>query len=187
MKIIDLKAKQLLLFCKSCLKDYINILSKEDIEIIKNNQGKENELIKIAKKIWDYELSTNEYLVISWNKYAFEKEKNGIVFATFSKKEQVNTFCNLNEGTIYEITYEAIIGGLNKDGATLIEEHENEYTIGKINNKYINSYNGATKIITPQQLLDTTSSPYLSKHNELILDASKIKEIAKYKSSNNKI
>ena len=184
MKINDLKLKQKLLFCKSCLDDYQDILNKEDLEIIKNYQNNEDNLLKIAKKIWDYELSTNEYLVISWNKYSFEKKKRGIVFATISKKDDINAFCNLDNGTIYEITYEAIIGALNKDGATIFEDKENEYTIGKINDKYINSYNGATKLITPKQLIDQSENNYHSKYNELILDATKIKEIAKY---NNKI
>ncbi len=180
MKINDLRLKQTLLFCKSCLNDYQDILSKEDFENIKDYQHNEDNLLKIAKKIWDYELNTNEYLVISWNKYSFEKNKRGIVFATISKKDKINAFCNLDNGTIYEITYEAIIGALNKDGATIFEDKKNEYTIGKINDKYINSYNGATKLITPKQLIDQRENNYHSKYNELILDATKIKEIAKY-------
>ncbi len=184
MKINDLKLKQILLFCKSCLNDYQDILSKEDLEIIKNYQNNEDNLLKIAKKIWDYELNTNEYLVISWNKYTFDKKKRGIVFATISKKDEINAFCNLDSGTIYEITYDAIIGALNKDAATIFEDKENEFTIGKINDKYINSYNGATKLITPKQLINQSENNYHSKYNELILDATKIKEIAKY---NNKI
>ena len=184
MKITDLKAKQYWLFCKSCLKDYINILNNDDLEIIKKGQ---TDLTNIAKKIWNYELNTNEYVIISWNKYATNKEKKSIVFATISKRDQINAFCDLSEGTIYEITYDAIIGALNKDGATLFEDYENEYTIGKINDKFINSYNGATKLITPKQLIDQSENNYHSKYNELILDATKIKEVAKYKSPNNKI
>ena len=116
MKITDLRLKQILLFCKSCLNDYQDILSKEDLEIIKNYQNNEDNLLKIAKKIWDYELNTNEYLVISWNKYTFDKKKRGIVFATISKKDEINAFCNLDSGTILhdKIQLSNIINDINQ-------------------------------------------------------------------------
>lgn len=185
MKIENLRQKQALEFCKTCLNYYFNYLTEEEIvyinEILKNQHFSKTEIEKllfIAEKIWDNELATGDYIVVSWSKYANQKRKSFITFATLSKRDDITSFCDSNLGIEYMISYKSIIGALNKDGATLIEniEKKNDYTLAVINNKVINSYNGATKLITPIQLLDKSDNTYLSKHNELILDSRLITE-----------
>ena len=180
MNIEDLRKKQILEFCKSVLNDYKHLLAEGEINLIhtfiENDLAK---LLSISKKIWDEELACGKYRVISWNKYAQVKENQDIIFATLCTQDNLVSFCNMEEGVEYEITFESLIGALNKDGATLIEDitKQNKYTIAIINEKAINSYNGATKLITPKQLLDSTDNDYKSKHNELILNAQLVKKI----------
>lgn len=185
MEIKQLRQKQILEFCKSCLNDYLSYLTINEIAFIKNilndqifDKSQIDKLLNIAEKIWNNELATDKYVVISWSKYAEQKEKSFITFATLSRKDDIISFCNSNLGIEYSITFKALIGALNKDGATLIEDisKKNEYTLAIIDNKVINSYNGATRLITPIQLLDQTNNDYPSKHNELILDSRYITE-----------
>ena len=185
MEIKQLRQKQILEFCKSCLKDYLNYLTVDEISFIRNilnsqifDKTQTDELLNIAEKIWDNELATDKYVVISWSKFAEQKRKKFVTFATLSRKEDIISFCNSNLGIEYSITFKALIGALNKDGATLIEDlnKKNDYTLAIIDNKVINSYNGATKLITPIQLLDQSDNDYHSKHNELILDTRYITE-----------
>ncbi len=176
-------------FCRSCLNNYLHYLNEEEINFIKKtiqnntfNLEGVNKLALIAEKIWNNELASGEYLVVSWSKYAGQKRKNFITFATLNLKDDITSFCDSEFGIEYAISYKALIGALNKDGATLIEDesHQNDYTLAVLNGKAINSYNGATKIITPLQLLDQTDNNYPSKHNELILDSRYIREIKEY-------
>ena len=183
LNIENLRKKQMLEFCRSALNDYNNLFGNEEINLInsflQNKEEDTNKLLSISKKIWDYELASGKYKVVSWNKYAHVKENQDIIFATLCTIDNMVSFCDMQEGIEYEINFESLIGALNKDGATLIEDisKQNKYTIGIINNKVINSYNGATKIITPKQLLNSDDNNYKSKHNELILNAQLIKKI----------
>lgn len=190
MKLTTLRKKQLLEVTNSLLTDYCIYLTTDEVKIInsivnnldrdKSLDSQEKSLLQIIKKIWNIELNSEKYIIISWNKYTDKKKNNLVTFATLSKKDNVIPFCNLKSGIEYKITYNSIIGALNRDGATLIEniKNKNEYTIGIIENKVINSYNGATKLITPNQLVNA------SNYNELILDTKKIVEIGEYNLNN---
>lgn len=139
-------------------------------------------LTPYIKRIWDYELSNGEYHIISWNKNATAPTRKHLTFATISKGCDIVSFCDSNNGYEYEITYDAIIGGCIKDGATIIEDKskKSDFTIFEYDDKVVNSYNLDTKIITPMQLIRGCDSGYKSNHNELVLDSSKIKEIGIY-------
>lgn len=189
MNIKDLKNKQIYELTSSLLKDYGHLLEKEDIEQINlatNNdlqlEEKEKILLPIVKKVWDKELESGNYVVISWNKAAKPPKRDDIVFATLSTKDNIVSFCDACDGIEYEISFDALIGALECDAATLIEDasKEGDYTIGRINDKVINSYNGATRLITPKQLLDSSHNTYKSKHNELILNSHLIKVVGSY-------
>jgi len=43
-----------------------------------------------------------------------------------------------------------------------------------VDGTYVNSYNGATKLITPYQLVNLEESGYNHLYNELILDSKKV-------------
>lgn len=178
--------EHLINLCQSLLNDYTEILSKEEQETIKKILGElllneydqkfEFPLLQILEKVWTIELESGEYFIISWNKYFNPKENGPITFATLNTKEFLSSFCNMQEGILYKITWDSIIAACPKDGATLIEEEdkESEYTIGKIGDKVINSYNKATRLVTPRQLIDSEHNNYPSKHNELILNTKHI-------------
>lgn len=191
MKLVEIRKKQILDLCKTLLEVYTSYLEREELELINgilNDFNDENislleeKLLPIVSKIWQLELASGKYVVISWNKYAKEKEKKALTFATISKNDEVTSFRNLTEGTLYKISFASLIGALDKDGATLIEDasKENEFTIGTIDDKVINSYNGATRLITPYQLVSSNNSDYKSKHNELILKTALIEEVGPY-------
>lgn len=181
------------------MNDYTEILSKEEQETIKKtlkelllngyDEKFEAAILKILEKVWTIELESGEYFIISWNKYFNPKENGPITFATLSTKEFLSSFCNMQEGILYKITWDSIIAACPKDGATLIEEEdkESEYTIGRIGDKVINSYNKATRLITPKQLLNSEHNNYPSKHNELILSTEHIKAIGPIDLENQKI
>lgn len=186
------RKKQLLDFCKTCIEVYKSYLTNDELklidEILKSINDKdlkflEERLMPIVSKIWEIELDSDKYIIISWNKFAKEKNKHDITFATISRKDEINSFCDLKEGTEYKISFASLIGALNKDGATLIEDlnHKNEYTIATVGDKVINSYNGATRLITPYQLVSLDlKSDYKSNYNELILRTDMIEEIGPY-------
>lgn|SRR5574344_597744 len=137
-------------------------------ELKKLNDENIREYLKV---IWDDTLNGNEYKVISW----FKKDTIGdmpiVVSASLTDMNNIKTFCNSLYGIEYIFPYSAILGGTNGDAATLIEpiERTNEFTIGTIKGKAINSYNRATPIITPIQLLENNDS-----YNEIVLDSSKL-------------
>ena len=190
MNLIDIRKKQLLELCKTCLGVYSSYLDSDELKLINNISNNidnlveiEEKLLQIVSKIWERELATGEYIVISWNKFATEKRKKGITFATLNKKGKIVPFCGLTSGKEYKISFPAIVGALNKDGATLFEDFskKNDYTIGTIGDKVINSYNGATRLITPYQLIsDNLENDYKSLHNELILKTDLIEEIGPF-------
>lgn len=189
MNIKDLRQKQVLELCKSLLEDYqqcLTDLEKEQIRALLNTDesliNSEDILLPIVEKVWNLELKSGNYVVISWNKYAASKPEGIVTFATLCQKDNIVPFCDMTTGIQYEIGYHSLVGALFKDGATLIEdlEKQNDYTIGIIGDKVINSYNGATKLITPKQLLNQNNNQYRSKHNELILNTEYIKPIGIY-------
>ena len=168
----DIRKKQRINLIK-CLIEHYGIFYAFFDMLINNpdNDIFDEELEKITKKIWEQELLSGNYTVISWNKSNRSPDRKNVTYATLSKSDNIVRFCESNNGIELDITFESLIGAINKDGATLLEEKENDYTIGKIDGKYVNSYNGATKLITPYQLINLDQS-YL--YNELILDSSKI-------------
>ena len=189
MKIKELREKQLLELCISLLDDYVDYLNLEEIKDIRtilenikctkiNIKEMQIPLLPIVNKIWDIELKSGKYKVISWNKYANNPPEKIITFATLSRQEEIISFCNMKKGIEYEISSKSIIAALPKDGATLIEDisKKSEYTVAVIDDKVINSYNGATKLITPKRLIKRKIIEYPSKHNELILDSRYIKK-----------
>ncbi len=197
MKILEIRKNQILELCKYLRNEYDYILTNSELEeIIKIYDNLEKIdiidfnlinmsttfLLPIVQRVWEEELNSNEYIVISWNKHANKIQQSPVTFATLSRKNNIISFCGLTEGTEYEINFSSLIGCLNKDGATLIEDESkrNEFTIASIGNKVINSYNGATKLITPKQLLEQTNNDYHTNYNELILDSALIKEIGPY-------
>lgn len=188
MSIMKLKLHQITELCDTLIKYYRNLLDDNDLNNIcytiqhlatENLKIIEELLSPIVKKVWDFELNSGNYIIVSWNKYASRQKSWPLVFATLSEKNNIVSFCGMTYGIEYAISYDAIIGALPKDGATLIEDasKKNIYTIGVIDDKVINSYNGATKLITPKQLVRETENNYPSKHNELILNVNLIKEI----------
>jgi len=202
MVILEKRRNQILELCHYLTKEYNYILTNRELQVVEkitNFMRKINIidinlintitdiLLPIVERVWEEELKNNTYIVVSWNKYSTDLPYTPITFATLSKKDKVVSFCELKEGTEYEIQYSSIIGCLNKDGATLIEDKtkENEYTIAKINDKVINSYNGATKLITPKQLVSTIGNKYKTNYNELILYSDLIKKIGPYKMEEN--
>ena len=189
-----IKKKQILDLCHTCLNVYLNYLDSNNLltisqvlNLINNNdlETLENMLIPIVEKIWDLELKTGNYKVISWNKYASLKEPGDIVFATLSYKDDITSFCDMTDGVEYAITFKSLLGACPKDGATILEKVKNAYTIGKVNDKYINSYNHATKLITPYQLINYHDNTYYTKYNELILDAHLINKIGYFSKNKN--
>ena len=198
MKIIEIRKNQLIELCQYLINEYSHILTSKELEIVEEiysyigkidiiNFELVNKLTNlfspIVEKVWKEELKSGDFVIVSWNKYANKSTKDAITFATLSKRNEIISFCNLTEGIEYEIDYSSIIGCLDKDGATLIEDKtkNGEYTIGTINDKVINSYNGATKLITPKQLVAKTNNEYYTNYNELILYSALIKEIGPYK------
>lgn len=184
----NLRKIQIIELLYSLIHDYKDCLSKKEYEIIdyiqKNLENLtieeiEAKLLPTVGNIWDYDLKNHNYKIISWNKNVSPPNRQSIVFATLSKDNNLVSFCDSTEGIEYEISFKALIGACPKDGATLIENDNkiNDYTIAKINDKVINSYNGATKLITPRQLLSYQDNNYKSKHNELILDSKYIKAL----------
>ena len=188
MDVSKLKKEKIKDAINSIIADYGFLNDEIDIENIKNISFSVNELpvsdlerllTPYIKRIWDYELSNGEYHIISWNKNATPPTRT---FATISKGYDILSICNSDNGSEYQITYDAIIGGSVKDGATVIEDKskKSDFTIYEYDDKVVNSYNLDTKIITPMQLIRGCNSGYKSNHNELVLDSSKIIEIGIY-------
>lgn len=186
MKLDVLRKEQVLSVCKSLLKDYLDDLSEDEIEVINNIIINEIDFKKaqvlldpILRKIWNKELSSGKYEIIAWNKRASNVHtgKGLVKWATISEVGKPISFCGLTTGSLFEIDYDSILGACLKDGATLVQDVVNEYTIAKIGDKAINSYNGASKLFTPKQLIFDRLNDYRSNHNEIILDRQKIKFI----------
>jgi len=184
-----IRKQQILDLVKCLLVEYFSLLTEEEVAIVKSFYASiddsnfiinaQNYLLPIVRKVWDVELKSGNYVVISWNKFPDRKRVHDLLFATLSLKDDIINFCGITTGVQYEINYDSIIGALYKDGATLIEDasKSSEFTIAVLGDKVVNSYNCATKFITPKQLIGERDISYPSKHNELILDAKLVKEI----------
>lgn len=131
----------------------------------------EQDLKKLIFRCWNQEFQ-NGYNYVSWFKRDIVTNQPEIVSATFTN-DYNNTFCNSRYGIKYAITVESFLGACEKDAATILQKAKNGsiYSVGKISEDiYINSYNLATPIITPCQLMNKISN-YQSNYNEIILDS----------------
>jgi len=184
MEIESLRRKQLYQLLSSLLNDYNNLLTADDLKMIKEIEEsglKDNyRLEELVSRIWKSELDSGKYRVISWNKAVTNPDRSKIVFATLSYRDDIIPFCDAIDGVEYEITYDALFGACPKDGATVPATYVSDYTVAIIDGQIYNSYNGATRLITPKQLINLDISGYKRSYNELILDASKIKKISDF-------
>ncbi len=103
-----------------------------------------------------------------------------MIFATLSTSSNIIPFCDALDGIEYEISYDAILGACPKDDATIPVSKVDEYTIAVINNQAYSSYNEATRLITPKQLIRLSDNNYYTCYNELILDATKVKPLGTF-------
>lgn len=187
MNIKAIRQKQIMELIKSLITDYSFLLTENDYNFINSisfNNIDDTILEKIAdivKRVWEYDLNSGEYVIISWNKGVVPPDRSLITFATISKRNDIISFCDSDNGIEYSIEYDAILGALPKDGATLPVKHPDEYTIAVIKGQAFSSYNCATKFITPKQLINLKDCNYNYKYNELVLDSSKIKMLAEYR------
>lgn len=174
----------------------IHKLINNHIEKILNNNYTNEEIYEILKyedylkpyifRCWNYEYK-NGYMYISWFKEDKLNDPPQVVSSTFSYDIN-DTFCESRYGINYEVYIDGFLGACSKDAATLIESpfKTSIYTIGKtLDGNIINSYNLATTIITPIQVLDKNLNTYKSKHNEIILDSKYIKPISIIYTNNN--
>lgn len=136
----------------------------------------EEELKSYAYRCFSYEKDSS---FISWLKDDNLKDNPTIISSTFSNTTDI-TFCDSKVGIKYDVPIEGFIAACEKDAATLVEilDKRSIYTVGEIGNKVINSYNFATPIITPKQVFDSSNNDYMSKHNEMILDAKRIRPVS---------
>ena len=136
----------------------------------------EEELKEYAYRCFSYEKDSS---FISWLKDDNLKDDLTVISSTFSNTTDT-TFCDSKVGIKYDVPIEGFIAACEKDAATLVETSDRRsiYTVGEIGNKVINSYNFATPIITPKQVFDSSNNDYMSKHNEIILDAKSIRPIS---------
>lgn len=94
MNIIDLRKKQLLELLESLVVDYSYLLTEDDFNLIDciNESGLgdfqfRQDLEEIVERVWKYELESNQYKVISWNKGTCHPNRDVITFATISLKD----------------------------------------------------------------------------------------------------
>ena len=161
MNIIDLRQKQLIELLESLVHDYSFLLNQNDYALINHisESGIGNfkaDLERIVEKVWEDELASGQYKIISWNKNVDAPNRDKITFATLSYQEDLIPFCNA------------------VDGATLPASKLDDYTIAIIDGEAYSSYNGATRLITPKQLIRLEQTDYHTHYNELILDSKKI-------------
>lgn len=195
----------------SMINDYFQLYTEQEIKtfrdiskiIFSQIQLLENGIISIEKiysvlkyeeylkpyifRCWDYHIS-NGYQYVSWFKNDNFGDMPQIISATFSLNG-TESFCDSTYGINYKVFIDGFLGALNRDAATLIEDKSKQsiYTIAFLDNDIIvNSYNLATPIITPKQVLDKRSNTYKSKHNEIILDSRYVqpKSVIYYDNSN---
>ena len=179
MNIIDLRQKQLIELLESLVHDYSFLLNQNDYALINHisESGIGNfkaDLERIVEKVWEDELASGQYKIISWNKNVDAPNRDKITFATLSYQEDLIPFCNAVDGVEYKISYDSLLGACPKDAATLPASKLDDYTIAIIDGEAYSSYNGATRLITPKQLIRLEQTDYHTHYNELILDSKKI-------------
>lgn len=185
MSINDIRRRQLFDLLRSLVNDYKYLLSDADLKLISeiSNNGLGShlkELEKLVSSVWKCELESNQYKVISWNKATIEPDRDKLVFATISTADNIIPFCDASDGIEYEISYDAILGACPRNGATIPVSKADDYTIAVIDGQAYSSYNGATRLITPKQLVRLDDSNYHTYYNELILDATKVKPLGTF-------
>lgn len=185
MSINDIRRRQLFDLLRSLVNDYKYLLSDDDLKLISdisiNGLGNHlKELEKLVSNVWKWELESNQYKVISWNKATIEPDRDKLVFATISTADNIIPFCDASDGIEYEISYDAILGACPRDGATIPVSKADDYTIAVIDGQAYSSYNGATRLITPKQLVKLDDSNYHTYYNELILDSTKVKPLGAF-------
>ncbi len=192
----------------SMILDYNFLYNHEELDLIRNvlylidteNKNKKYSVENIYKilscedylkplvyRCWEFENKYQNGKFISWFKNDTLGDMPQVISSTFSSNVK-NTFCNARYGIQYDISIDGFLGACNKDAATIIEDPTKAsiYTIGKTaEGKVINSYNLSTPIITPAQVLDTSTNEYRSKHNEVILDSRYIQPVCVIYTSSN--
>ena len=147
---------------------------EDDIERISNI---ENKLKEYAFRTWQYEVEQGNSF-IAWLKDGNIRANKEVVSATFGTTEY--PFCGSELGIKYKVDMNAFIAACPKDAATVIESSDKKsaFTIEELpNDRVINSYNFATPIMTPKQVLDQSNNDYKTKYNEIILDGRYAKPI----------
>lgn len=150
------------------------LIYEDDIERISNIESK---LKTFAFRTWQYEVEQGNSF-IAWLKDGNIKSNKEIISTTFGTTEF--PFCDSQLGIKYSVDMNAFIAACPKDAATVIEpsDKKSAFTIDELpNNKVVNSYNFATPIITPKQVLDQSNNDYKTKYNEIILDGRYAKPI----------
>lgn len=185
MSINDIRRRQLFDLLRSLVNDYDYLLSNDDLKLVSdisiNGIGDHlEELEDLVSKVWKSELESNQYKVISWNKTAAGPVRDKLIFATLSTVDEIIPFCDASDGIEYEISYDAIYGACPRDGATIPVSKTDDYTIAVIDGQAYSSYNAATRLITPKQLVKLDESGYHTCYNELMLDASKVKPLGDF-------
>lgn len=177
----------------SMIEDYANIYSTDEMNILKStktlfqnflNQSNykyeniinllklEDGLKFLAYRSWEYELK-NGYYIVSWLKDDSYSPKP-FICSTLNSDDNINNFCESGIGIQYEINEKSYIGASIHDGGTYqsTKLKNSIYTIGDNGTTLIDSYNLATPIITPKQLLTRNKN----EHSEIILDRRFVKE-----------
>lgn len=161
------------------LKKYIDNDTMEKKELLDYVSILENKLKPLAFRCWEYEVK-NGCNYVSWLKDGNYKSGVSVISSTFSQNEE-KIFCNSEIGIKYEVNIDAFVAACEKDAASLKEKNNRAslYTIRELpNGDVINSYNLATPIITPRQLIEFSQNDYLSNHNEIILDGRFVKPLS---------
>lgn len=185
MNIIDLRHRQLLELLESLVHDYSFLLNQNDYALINyiSELGIGNfkaDLEKIVERVWESELASGQYKIISWNKSVDTPNRDKITFATISYQDDIIPFCDAMDGVEYKISYASLLGACPKDGAPIPVAEVDDYTIAVIDGEAYSSYSGATRLITPKQLIQLEQTDYHTHYNELILDSKKIIPLHSY-------
>lgn len=195
--LIDRLISKVLSGIANILENYSFLFTEEEIKKLMNSAGilsnTKNE--SVERKISIVGVVEESLKPYAFRCFAYEKEHGGsfiswlkddnlkedltIVSSTFSSDNDI-TFCDSKVGIKYDVPIDGFIAACEKDAATLVETSDRKsiYTVGEIGNKVINSYNFATPIITPGQVFDSSNNSYMSKHNEMILDAKSIRPVS---------
>jgi len=94
-----IRKQQILDLVKCLLVEYFSLLTEEEVAIVKSFYASiddsnfiinsQNYLLPIVRKVWDVELKSGNYVVISWNKFPDRKRVHDLLFATLSLKDDI--------------------------------------------------------------------------------------------------